>query len=105
MPLQLPIDLSADRLDEFCRKWHVAQLALFGSVLRHDFRPDSDIDVLVAFTPGSHRGWLDREAMAEELGQLFGKPVDLVDRQAVEESPNYIRRRSILQSARVIYGS
>ena len=105
MPVRLPINLPVDRLDDFCRKWHVAQFALFGSVLRDDFRPDSDIDVLVSFRPGARPGWLDRVAMAEELRQLFGRPVDLVDRQAVEESPNYIRRRSILESAQVIYGT
>ena len=105
MAESLPINLPREGVRAFCRKWHVAQLALFGSVLRDDFRPDSDIDVLVAFAPETNPGWMEREAMTEELRQLFGRPVDLVDRRAVEESPNYIRRRSILESARVIHGA
>ena len=86
-------------LAAFCDRWRVASLELFGSVLRHDFRPDSDVDVLVSFQPDANWGLLDHAAMEEELAGLFGRPVDLVSRRAVERSANSIRRASILESA------
>ncbi len=99
------VEVPGPALDEFCRKWRVRQLALFGSVLRPDCRPDSDVDVLVTFAAGVQPSAFDRSAMAEELGRLFGRKVDLVERRAVEESPNYIRRRHILESAETVYGT
>ncbi len=104
MSLQMPIDVISPRIAAFCEKWRVRELALFGSVLRPDFRGDSDVDVLVAFSPDASPGLLDRVRMAEELSELFGRKIDLVDRRAVEDSPNYLRRREILNSAQVIYG-
>jgi predicted nucleotidyltransferase len=101
----LKIELSGPAIAAFCRRWRVKQLALFGSVLRDDFRPDSDVDVLVTFLPDYHPSLEDRVQMTEELAQLLGRQVDLVERRLVEESPNYIRRRHILESARVIYGA
>jgi predicted nucleotidyltransferase len=97
------VDLPYDRLDEFCRRWKVTELALFGSVLRDDFRADSDVDVLVSFEPNA--GWtlLDHVEMQEQLQGIFGRPVDLVSRRAIEGSPNWIRRREILGTAQPIY--
>ncbi len=91
------------RLRAFCRRWKVAELALFGSALRDDFVPDSDLDLLVRWTPEATWGLLDHVRMEEELGQLFGRRVDLVSRQAVEASPNWIIRRSILDAAEPLY--
>ena len=93
------LTLDRERLAAFCRRWGVADLALFGSVLRDDFRPDSDVDVLVAFAPGARPGLFDLVEMEEELSALLGRRVDLVTRRAVEESDNRIRRRTILDSA------
>src|SRR5262245_41100025 len=91
--------LDRERLAAFCRRWGVAELALFGSVLRDDFRPDSDVDVLVAFAPGARRGLFDLVEMEDELTELLGRRVDLVTRRSVEESDNWLRRRTILDSA------
>ena len=101
------IDLPMDQIAEFCRRWKVVEFALFGSVLRDDFGPDSDIDVLVTFAPGAPMGpWGgigDLMEMEEELERIFGRNVDLVERPAVEQDRNWIRRRLILDAAETIY--
>lgn len=95
--------VSPDDIAAFCKRWGVAALALFGSVLRSDFRDDSDIDVLLTFREGIRYTLFDLVRMSDELEALFGRPVDVLDRQAVEQSQNYLRRDSILSSAEVIY--
>ncbi len=99
------IQMPAQGLAAFCERWQISELALFGSVLRNDFGPDSDVDLLVSFLPEAEHGLFDMVDMEEELGQLLGRKVDLVDRRAVERSRNYIRRRAILDSAKVIYAA
>jgi predicted nucleotidyltransferase len=94
-----------DRIAEFCRKWKIVEFALFGSVLRDDFRPDSDVDVLVTFAPGTRVSLFAYPEMQSELGEIFGRPVDLLTRRGVETSPNPYRRKSILDSARVFYAA
>jgi len=100
-----PIDrlVSPERLHALCRRWRVAELCLFGSALRDDLRPDSDIDLLVTFAADA--GWRPRDLlrMQDELEALFGRTVDLVERAAVEENENWIRRRHILQHAEPVY--
>ncbi|MEX1206146.1 MAG: nucleotidyltransferase domain-containing protein [Dongiaceae bacterium] len=96
-------DLPIQEIGQFCRKWGILELALFGSVLREDFRPDSDIDVLVTFAGGARCQLADLLRMEDELGAILGRRVDLVERDAVERSENYIRRRHILRSAEPIY--
>ncbi|MBM4370996.1 MAG: nucleotidyltransferase family protein [Deltaproteobacteria bacterium] len=86
----------------FCRKWRVAELALFGSVTGPDFGPDSDVDVLVTFQPDAGRSLLDWAGMEDELAEIFGRPVDLVERQGVR---NPFRRKAILDSAKVIHAA
>jgi uncharacterized protein len=88
-----------ERLTAFCQRWRIAELAFFGSVLRDDFRPDSDVDVLVTFAPDARWGLLDFVAMQEELAAILGRQVDLVSRRAVENSANWVRREAILGSA------
>jgi predicted nucleotidyltransferase len=97
----MPID--DERIAEFCRRWQIAELALFGSVLRDDFRPDSDVDVLVTFAPTADWSLFDHIAMEEELSNLLGRKVDLVSRRAVERSTNWIRREAILTTAEPLY--
>lgn len=94
-----------ERLAAFCRRWGVRHLALFGSVLREDFRPDSDIDVLVTFAEGVRHGLFALAEMEDELSRLLGRRVDLVTRRAIEESDNWIRRRAILESAVPVYAA
>jgi len=73
---QIRIDFPRDRIADFCRRNHIRKLALFGSALREDFRPDSDIDILVEFEPG-HVPGLRFFAMQAELSEILGRPVDL----------------------------
>jgi predicted nucleotidyltransferase len=101
--MALGIDLPREEIADFCRRWRITELAIFGSALRDDFRPDSDVDVLVTFEPGVHRDfghWLD---MTRELETLLGRRVDLVERRLVERSKNYIRRKHILSHLERIY--
>jgi predicted nucleotidyltransferase len=90
-------------LDALCGKWKVIELSLFGSVLRDDFRADSDIDVLVRFTEDAEWSLFDLIRMEEELGALLGRKVGLVEFGAVERSENYIRRNHILSTAEPIF--
>jgi predicted nucleotidyltransferase len=95
--------LPRKRIEDFCRKWKIVHLAFFGSILRDDFRPDSDIDALVAFSPGASWSLLDHVAMQDELSAILGRPVDLVSRRGIERSRNVMRRKAILDSAEVFY--
>ena len=99
------LSIPGERLAEFCRRWSITQLALFGSALREDFRSDSDVDVLVSFSEDAHHTLFDMVDMQEELQGILGRPVDLISRRAVEKSRNYLRRKAILESAEVVYGS
>lgn len=91
------------QLIEFCKRWNVSELALFGSVLRGDFRPDSDVDVLVSFAPQTRVTLFDMAQMQEELKGIFKRDVDLVSKRGLEHSRNYLRRKRILDSAQVIH--
>lgn len=93
-----------DRLANFCRANGIASLAVFGSALRDDFGPNSDVDLLVEFQPGRTPG-LNFVTIADELETFFGRPVDLLSRAAVEQSLNPIRRRNILSTAELIYAA
>ena len=99
------IAIPADGIAAFCERWQVTELALFGSVLRDDFGPDSDIDVLVSFEDSARHTLFDMVRMEEELKTLFGREVDLAERTGIETSRNYIRRKAILQSAETIYAA
>ena len=103
MSQQVP--LSESRLAEFCRAHGIKRLAIFGSALRSDFRPGSDIDLLVEFELNRTPGLFGIAGMEQELSGLLGRQVDLVERRSVEQSRNYIRRKAILESARVIYAA
>ena len=97
------IHISRAELSSFCRKHRIRRLAFFGSVLRDDFGPESDVDVLVSFTPDARWTLFDMVGMQEELEEIFGRKVDLVTRRGIESSRNYIRRQAILSSAEVIH--
>jgi uncharacterized protein len=95
------------QLVAFCQHHHILELSLFGSVLRDDFSPNSDIDVLVVFDPDPQFriSLLDLVGMEYELEDLFGREVDLVEKRAVESDDNWIRRKEILNTTQVIYES
>jgi uncharacterized protein len=96
-------NLSMDAIKAFCQKWRISEFALFGSVLREDFRPDSDLDVLVSFFPQSPWTLLDLVTMQEELKQIVNRDVDLIEKRVIEKSENWVRRQEILNTARVLY--
>jgi predicted nucleotidyltransferase len=93
------IAVSREQLAEFCAKWRIAELRVFGSVLRDDLRTDSDLDLLVSFLPAANWSLLDHIAMEEELSRIVGRKVDLVSQRGIERSGNWIRRKAILESA------
>ena len=97
------MDIPLDGIRRFCQKWKIVEFSLFGSVLRDDFRPDSDVDVLVSFAPDAGwdywHGWPE---MHDELQSLFGREVDLVEKGTVR---NPFRRESILRTHRVVYAA
>jgi predicted nucleotidyltransferase len=93
------------KVEAFCRKWNIKEFSLFGSVLRDDFKPDSDIDILVSFGEGSNYSLLNIVEMREELKAIFGRNIDLVIKKSIEESSNYIRRDSILSSSEILYAA
>jgi uncharacterized protein len=96
----IQIQLPSDKIANFCHRWKVREFALFGSVLRDDFRIDSDIDVLVTFAPNADWDLFDLVTMQEELKILFQRPVDLVEKDSLR---NPFRRHQILQTCEVIY--
>jgi predicted nucleotidyltransferase len=98
MPAHIPIDRQT--IAEFCHRWHVVELGLFGSVLRDDFRPDSDVDVFVTFAEGCTPGW-EIVTMQDELASLLGRRVDLSTKRAL--SPRLAKR--ILATAEVIFAA
>lgn len=101
---RLPFHWPEEEMEAFCARWKVVRLEVFGSALREDFRPDSDVDLLVEFAAGAGWSLFDHARMERELEEILGREVDLVTRLAVEESPNWIRREAILGTARQIYG-
>ncbi len=93
------------RVAEFCEANGIARLAIFGSALREDFRPDSDVDVLVSFKEDVRHTLFDLSRMEAELKEILGRDVDLVSQRGIENSSNHLRRRAILESAEPVYGS
>jgi predicted nucleotidyltransferase len=99
------IDVPQAEIADFCERRQITELALFGSAVRGDFGPESDLDVLVTFALGARWGLFDHVRMEQELASLFGWEIDLFSRRAVEGSHNWLRRREILSTAEVIYGT
>ena len=91
------------KIAKFCHRWKIRELAVFGSVLRADFKPDSDIDVIVTFDDDADWSLLDHMRMQQELQTLFQRDVDLLTKRAVEKSQNWVRRKEILSTASIIF--
>lgn len=102
---KIRIDIPEERIAEFCEKWQIQEFALFGSVLSDDFKPNSDLDVLVTFHENAKPTLFDVVRMENELIDLFGREVDLVSRRGLEFSRNYLRRNAILSSAETVYAA
>ena len=92
--------LPRKKIAEFCRRWNIVEFSVFGSVLRDDFRSDSDIDVLVSIDPKAHIGLFQIIEMKLELEEMFKRPVDLVEKEGLK---NPYRRKEILRTAQVVY--
>ncbi len=101
-----PLSVDDGRLAAFCEKWGIAELAVFGSVLRDDFRPDSDVDFLVTWKEGRLPGSIfDIVRMQDELSVIVGREAGIAERRLVERSKNPYRRRNILDSATTVYAA
>jgi hypothetical protein len=101
--LQLAIEIPHEALSCFCQKWNLRTVELFGSVVRENFRADSDVDVMVTFDSMLRPTLFEFVQMQDELEGIFGRKVDLLSRHAVEGSQNPYRKQSILESARIVY--
>jgi predicted nucleotidyltransferase len=96
------LKIDQERVDVFCRKWKVAELSIFGSILREDFGPDSDVDVMVSLEPGAPWSLFEWVDMIDELEEIFGRKVDLVEKSGLR---NPFRRHEIFSSAKVLYAA
>ena len=95
------IFIDSKAIADFCQKWQVTELALFGSVLRDDFRPDSDVDVLVTFAPDADIGMLELVRMGRELEQILGRDVDVVEKSGLKP----LIQQEVISSAEVLYAA
>ncbi|MHB9037454.1 MAG: nucleotidyltransferase family protein [Armatimonadota bacterium] len=96
------IEIPKERIDAFCTKWRVRELALFGSVLSDDFRPESDVDVLISIYDDARWSAFDLVDMVDELKSIFGREVDLLEKEALR---NPYRRHSILSNREILYAA
>jgi len=99
---KIRIDIPKGKIAKFCNRCKIQEFALFGLVLRDDFCPNSDIDILVTFSEDAKHTLFDLVHMENELKQIFGRDVDIVSRRGIEASRNYIRRNAILNSIKVL---
>ena len=101
MPLKVEVDRS--RLTALCRRWNIVELSVFGSAVRDDFNPDSDIDVLIKFAPGYGMNFDNRADLTDEITAFFERKADVVDFNGLLKSDNYIRRNHILKNLVTVY--
>jgi predicted nucleotidyltransferase len=99
MAIGVPVDI--DKIEDFCRRWKVTELALFGSVVRGDFAKSSDVDVLVTFAGDAHIGLITLSKMERELSVVFGREVDLVTKGGLKP----LIRDEVLSQAEVLYAA
>lgn len=90
------------QIEEFCHKYGVAELSLFGSILRSDFGPESDVDVMLAFHPGYGFTFENTPDIQDDLERIFGRSVDVIEKGRIR---NPIRRQNIMNSYRVVYAA
>lgn len=99
------IIIPRDQIAAFCQRWKISELGLFGSVLRDDFNADSDVDVLATFAPDARWSLFDLVQMEHELSTIFQRKVDLISRRAIEQSRNWLRRDTILNTVETVYAT
>ena len=101
MEQRFSIHIPRSEIEAFCKRWQITELALFGSVLRDDFGPESDVDVMVTFAPEARHSLFDHVDMQDQLSEIFRRKVDLISRKGITQSRNNIRRKEILHSMEV----
>ena len=99
----IQIEFPMDKIANFCRRWRIARLDIFGSVLRDDFRQNSDVDFVAGYAPAVHWSLLDRVRMKHELEDMLGRSVDLLNRRALEHDRHNGRAAAILAQAQLLY--
>ena len=99
------VEVASDQLTQFCQRWKVSELAVFGSALHKNYPLESDLDLLISFEEDAHWGLFDLVTMESELGVIFNKEIDLVEKKAVTNSENYLRRKGILDNIQIIFES
>lgn len=100
-----PIEIPQKEIEDFCKKYEIKEISLFGSALSKELREDSDIDLLITFQDNSHHTVFDLVRMKQELQQFFKCKIDLVSKRGIESSRNYIRKNAILNSAEILYAA
>ncbi|MDJ1173864.1 nucleotidyltransferase family protein [Roseofilum capinflatum] len=103
MRWQSNLEISLEAIADFCQRWQIVELSVFGSILRDDFNSNSDIDFLFTLSPDAHWGLFKLLEMQQELEKLVCRPVDFVSKRAIERSENWLRREEILGNAEIIY--
>jgi hypothetical protein len=103
--IPFPLQIPEESIQDFCRKWNITEMSVFGSILRKDFNPESDIDFVVRFEEGIAWSLFDHMSMKEELAKICGRPVDLITMQSIEDSLNWIRKKEILDTMEQIYAA
>ena len=101
--IQTRFGLPSHEIVNFCKQWGITKMALFGSILRDDFRADSDIDLLITFAPNARQGLLTLAKIKHELESRLNRPIDLIPEASIQMSDNWIRQREILSTAQTIY--
>lgn len=96
------LDIRMDRIESFCKRWKIVELSLFGSVIGRNFRSDSDVDVLLSFADDARWDPFDLVEMREELKDIFGREIDLVEKGTIR---NPFRRHSIMTTKEVLYAA
>jgi len=99
---KVKIDIPYEKIQDFCQRWKIREFAIFGSTLRDDFGPESDVNVLVTFHNDARWGLFEFVDMIEELKKIFGRNVDLVEKEALR---NPFRRHEILSHCEVVYAA
>lgn len=97
------VKISKNLIEDFCKRWRIIEFSLFGSTLRDDFNTNSDLDIMVAFSPEAKWGLFDHVKMEQELAEVFNRKIDLFTKESIERTHNWMLRREILETAEVIY--
>jgi predicted nucleotidyltransferase len=101
--IQNRLGISINEISAFCQQWNIAEMALFGSILREDFQTDSDLDFLITFLPNARQGLLTLAKIKHQLESLTNRPVDITLKDSIKTSENWIRRSEILTTAQTVY--